>query len=170
MTPRRRRILTWTAATLTAMAGILLILPLDATLVTARAVALAAVAQLIWRYHRLADWESVPIGRSTMAIKGAILVIALAANARSINISSQLDLDTTAFDVGMHHGPLYAVAEIGIVLGWLCVAAALILRSKLVTELQRAGQAHHVPPAAQKRPRRTISHPASHAGEDPQKE
>lgn len=121
---------------------VLAVLPLDPVLYVARFLALATVAHLIWRYHKLADWSAVEIGRSTMAIKGAIFALAVAANIRTLD-----DLDTatwdTAFDVALVEGWVHALAEVGIVVGWLSMAAALIHRDRLVVRMQ--GDAHALP-------------------------
>lgn len=125
-----------------AVPAVLAILPLAPVLYLARALALVTVLHLIWRYHRLADWSQVTIGRSTMAIKGAIATIAVAANLRTLD---DVDVATlrTAFDVAAEQGWLHAVAELGICLGWLAMAAALVHRDRLVVRMQ--GDAHALP-------------------------
>lgn len=107
----------------TFLAGLILI-PHPATLTVARLVALVAIVHLIWRYHRLAAWWEVEIGRSTMAIKGSILALAVGANLRS------LDEYTTA--------NLSVWAESGVALGWLCMAVAVVHRDRLVARIQRS--------------------------------
>lgn len=138
----KRRILLTVAAAMVAATALILALPLGPTTVAVRALALAAVVHLIWRYHRLADWSLIPIGRSTMAIKGSILVLAIGANARSINSWAELEM-ASGWSVIAHHGPLYVAAEVGITLGWLAMAAALVRRDLLVVKMQ--GEAHALP-------------------------
>lgn len=118
-------------------------LPLDPVVYTARLVALLTCAHLIWRYHHLADWSQVEIGRSTMAIKGSILFLATAANLRTIDdLGESTSLDS-ALEVAVATGWLHALAELGIVTSWLCMAAALIHRDRLVVRMQ--GEAHALP-------------------------
>lgn len=126
---RRTRILAIAAAVLATLAGLLTFAPIEPVLIAARIAALVTIVHLIWRYHRLADWSGVEIGKSTMAIKGSILVLVLGANLRTLD-------DYTRANV-------HLAAEIGIVLGWLCMAAALVHRDRLVVRLQ--GEAHALP-------------------------
>lgn len=141
----RRRILLNLSAITAAITVVILLLPLGPTTVAARIFALLAVVHLIWRYHWLADWSTIPIGRSTMAIKAAILILALGANARSVNSWQTLEMES-GFLVIAHHGPLYVAAEVGITLGWLAMAAALVRRDLLVVEMQGVAHALPAPP------------------------
>lgn len=136
-----RSLILRTLLALGVMVGILSVLPLGTTLIVSRFLALTAIVHLMWEYHRLADWSAVAIGRSTMAIKSSILVLALAANLRSLDHESLVW--ETALEVASHSGFSVAAAEIGVALGWLCMVAALVLRSRLVVELQ-----HRRPSAA----------------------
>ena len=138
----KRRILLIIAAVMAAATVLILALPLGPTTVTVRLLALAAVVHLMWRYHRLADWSQVEIGRSTMAIKGSILALCIGANARSVNSWDSLEM-ASGWSVIAHHGPLYVAAEVGVALGWLAMTAALVRRDLLVVKMQ--GEAHALP-------------------------
>lgn len=128
----QNRILLPIVAAVCALVALLWFLPQGPTLIAARFAALVTVVHLMWRYHRLADWSAVEIGRSTMFIKGSILVLATAANLRTLDDFTRLNVHTAA--------------EVGIVLGWLCMAAALIYRDRLVVKLQGDAQALPAPP------------------------
>lgn len=124
-----RQILARVLVGLAIAAAVVAFLPHDWTIMVARAVALVTIVHLMWRYHRLADWSAVEIGRSTMAIKGSILLIAVAANLRSLDYFTDVNLS--------------GLSEGSIIVGWLAMSAALIHRDQLVARMQ--GEAHALP-------------------------
>ena len=120
------------AGTLLVVAVLVAVVPPDVVVVVARAVGLAASGALIWWYHRNADWKSSPIGRGTMAIKAGIFAIAAAANIRTVDTYSDLDL--------------YALSHRSIAAGWLLLAVALVFRLAVMRHIQAEGERHIVTP------------------------
>ena len=115
---------------LAAAALLVAVIPPEVVVVIARAVGLTASGALIWWYHRNADWKSSPIGRGTMAIKAGIFAIAAAANIRTVDTYSDLDL--------------YALSHRSIAAAWLLLATALVFRLVVMRRIQAEGDRHIV--------------------------
>ena len=103
--------------------GVQWLVRVEHLLLTANVVAVLALLALMGMYHRWTDWWASKVGLSTMALKGAWLVIALGALLR--RIGEQLEL------VGSVRGTelLDTAANHVIYVGWVLAAAATTWRA-----------------------------------------
>lgn len=103
--------------------GVQWVVRVEHLLLIANTVAVLALLALMGMYHRWTDWWASKVGLSTMAIKGAWLVLAIGGLLR--RIEEQLAI------TGSVRGPelLDATANRVIYVGWLLAAAATTWRT-----------------------------------------
>lgn len=111
-----------------------LVMLLDAAMELSYLIAVANVAAwgwlvaLMWHYHSTTSWWRSPVGRTTMAIKGSLWLLASAGLVR--RLSEQLAM------AGAPSGALRTLSEQLVTSGWVCVAVSVILRYRVIVHLQ----------------------------------
>lgn len=111
------------AATVAVVAVVATGVPVEVIVVVARAVGMLLAAALVAWYARV-DWHTSRVGRTTMAIKVAVLTLAVAANLRTVATyteSAQVEEVATAAIAG----------------AWLLVTLALGCRLHVMRSLRR---------------------------------
>ncbi len=120
---RRRTVFIVGALGPVAAFGVQWVLRVEHLLLTANIVAVLSLLALMGMYHRWTDWWASKVGLSTMALKGAWLVLAIGALLR--RIGEQLAM------AGSVRGPelLDTTADRVIYVGWVLAAAATTWRA-----------------------------------------
>ena len=102
--------------------GLQWVVPVQHLLLVANTVAVLALLALMGLYTRYTPWWTSPVGLSTMALKGAWLVLGIGGLLR--RIGEQLAL------AGSVHAPdlLHAAANHAVFAGWVLIAASTMWR------------------------------------------
>lgn len=95
------------------------------------------LARLIWHYHSTSPWWPSDVGRTTMGIKGALLLMATSGLVR--RAAEQLALWGRPSSTLVYAGTLLTTVS------WVAVAVAVICRYSVIRDLQ-ARAAHEPEP------------------------
>lgn len=104
----------------------------------ANAVALIFIARLMWHYNKTSAWWRTAVGRTTMGLKAALLLLASSGLAR--RVGEQLRR------IGQQAPSVEAVAEQLVTAAWACIAIAVVARYRVIVALQRHSRSQPEPP------------------------
>jgi hypothetical protein len=118
----RRHVVAAAAGIVGFVVGLQWVVLVEHLLLVANVVAVLALLALMGLYTRYTSWWTSPVGLSTMALKGAWLVLGIGGLLR--RIGEQLALD------GSVQGPhlLYQTASHVAFVGWVLIAASTVWR------------------------------------------
>lgn len=136
----RSRKLAVIAATPVVALTLLWVVHVEHLLLVANAVATLSLLALLATYHRYTAWWTTAVGRSTVALKGSILVLAVGGLVR--RIGEQLEL------AGSVRAPvlLDQVAATIVYLGWVLMAASTTWRLVVMARYLRRRPGVGAPP------------------------
>lgn len=103
--------------------------------------AAAVVVRIMWHYHRTTDWQDNPVGRTTMGIKGVILMLlAVGIGRRTQEFAS------------LHGAPWLAssadaVTDTVLTTAWVLLAVVMTLQLHVIWALQSTNSSEPEPPA-----------------------
>lgn len=103
--------------------------------------AAAVVVRIMWHYHRTTDWQDNPVGRTTMGIKGVILMLL------AVGIGRRTE--EFAHTLGVHWlAPVAnAVTDTILTTAWVLLAVVMTLRLHVIKSLQSTNSSEPEPPA-----------------------
>jgi len=107
-------------------------------ILAANAVAFVFILRLMWHYNKTSAWWRTAVGRTTMGLKAALLLLASSGLAR--RAVEQLRL------IGQQAPSAEAVAEQLVTAAWACIAIAVVARYRVIVALQRRSRSQPEPP------------------------
>ena len=135
----RRHVVAAAAGIVGFVVGLQWVVLVEHLLLVANVVAVLALLALMGLYTRYTSWWTNPVGLSTMALKGAWLVLGIGGLLR--RIGEQLAL------AGSVQGPhlLYQTASHVVFVGWVLIAASTVWRLTVMWPYLRRDQDHDRP-------------------------
>ena len=136
----RRHVVAAAAGIVGFVVGLQWVVLVEHLLLVANVVAVLALLALMGLYTRYTPWWTSPVGLSTMALKGAWLVLGIGGLLR--RIGEQLAL-AGAVQGGPHL--LYQTASHVVFVGWVLIAASTVWRLTVMWPYLRRDQDHDRP-------------------------
>ena len=137
---RRRHVVVAAVGIVSFVLGLQWAVQVEHLLLVANVVAVLALLALMGLYTRYTSWWTSPVGLSTMALKGAWLVLGIGGLLR--RIGEQLAL-AGAVQGGPHL--LYQTASHVVFVGWVLIAASTVWRLTVMWPYLRRDQDHDRP-------------------------
>lgn len=102
--------------------------------------AAVVTVRIMLHYHRTTDWQDSPIGRTTMGIKGAILMLV------GVGIGRRTAEVAAVFGLTELRHVAHDVTDMILTTAWVLLAVVLTLRLRVIKGLQSSDSSEPEPP------------------------